>query len=104
MAYTILFEVYRKEGLSEEEFVSLWLEHSAVAAELPRLREYKILPVTGSIEATEPAPDGFVLMRFDSKEDADAAFASPQMEASSADSGSFARHFATFYLDTHSVV
>lgn len=104
MSYSILFEVQRKEGLSDDEFVGTWLEHSAVAAKLPGLRDYEILPVTGAIDAGERPPDGFVLMRFDSKEDADAAFASPEMEASSADSDSFAAHFSTFFVDSHRIV
>jgi uncharacterized protein (TIGR02118 family) len=99
-----MFEVQRKDGLSDEEFVELWLGHSDVAAALPRLRHYEILPVTTAIEPAAGAPDGFVLMRFDSKQDADAAFASPEMQGSSADSASFARHFSTFHVDSHSIV
>jgi uncharacterized protein (TIGR02118 family) len=104
MSYTIMFEVQRKDGLSDEEFVDLWLRHSSVAAGLPRLRHYEILPVTGAIDAAEGAPDGFVMMRFDSKADADAAFASPEMKASSADSADFARHFSMFSLDSHRIL
>jgi uncharacterized protein (TIGR02118 family) len=104
MAYTVLFEVERKEGLSDEEFVATWLKHSHVAAELPRLRGYEILTVDDSAETKGQPADGFVLMRFDSKEDCDAAFASPQMEASAADSPSFAAHFATYFVSSHTVV
>jgi uncharacterized protein (TIGR02118 family) len=101
VSFSIVFEVQRKEALSDEEFVRLWLGHSDVAAELPGLRHYEILPVSGGDEG---GPDGFVLMRFDSKEAADEAFASPQMAASAADSASFAAHFGTFYVDSHRIV
>ena len=104
MAYTVLFEVERKEGLTDEEFVSTWLGHSDIAAELPKLRGYEILTVNGSMETKGQPADGFVIMRFDSKEDADAAFESPQMEASANDSPSFAAHFATYVVDSHTIV
>jgi uncharacterized protein (TIGR02118 family) len=101
MAYTIIFDVQRKDDLDHEEFVRLWLEHSGVAAALPGLRHYEILPVTGGDEG---GADGFVLMRFDSKEAADAAFASPEMAASAADSASFASRFGTYEVDSHRIV
>jgi uncharacterized protein (TIGR02118 family) len=101
MSYTIIFDVQRKDDLDHEEFVRIWLGHSAVAAELPGLRHYEILPVTGGDEG---GPDGFVLMRFDSKEAADAAFASPEMAVSAADSASFASRFGTYEVDSHRIV
>ena len=101
MAYTIIFDVQRKQDLGHDEFVRRWLEHSGVAARLPGLRHYEILPVTGGDEG---GPDGFVLMRFDSKEAADEAFASPVMAESSADSAFFASAFGLFYVDSHRVV
>lgn len=104
MAFTVLFVVERKEGLTDEEFVATWLKHSKVAAELPGLRGYEILTVDESAEAKGRPADGFVLMRFDSKEDCDAAFASPEMAASAADSPDFAAHFATYFVSSHSIV
>lgn len=99
MSFTLVFEVFRKEGLDQEQFLQSWLgEHAEIAAKLPRVREYQILPVSGSAEASDPVPDGFVLMRFDSEEDADAALASPEMAAAAADSANFARHFSTFQV------
>lgn len=104
MSYTVLFEVERKEGLSDEEFVATWLEHSKIAAELPRLRGYEILTVNESAETNGRPADGFVLMRFDSKADCEAAFASPEMAASADDSPAFAANFATYFVDSHTVV
>lgn len=104
MAFTVLFVVERKEGLTDEEFVGTWLKHSKVGAELPGLRGYEILTVDESAEAKGRPADGFVLMRFDSKEDCDAAFASPEMAASAADSTDFAAHFATYFVSSHSIV
>jgi uncharacterized protein (TIGR02118 family) len=104
MSYTVLFEVERKEGLSDEKFVTTWLEHSKIAAGLPRLRGYEILTVNESADTEGRPADGFVIMRFDSKEDCDAAFASPEMTASAQDSPAFAASFATYFVDSHTVL
>ncbi|MFN8217079.1 MAG: EthD family reductase [Solirubrobacterales bacterium] len=104
MAYTILFAVERKEGLSDEEFVATWLEHSKVGAALPNLRGYEILTVDESAETGGKPADGFVIMRFDSKEDWEAAAASPEMATSVADSPSFAAHFSTYFVESHTII
>jgi uncharacterized protein (TIGR02118 family) len=103
--YTLLFEVYRKDGISQDEMLDHWLgEHAEIAARLPKVREYQILPVTESAETHEPTPHGFVLMRFDDKDDAEAALGSPEMAAAGEDSQAFAGHFSTFHVDSHKVV
>lgn len=103
--HTMVFGVYRKDGMSQEEFLDHWRgEHAEIAARLPQVREYLIMPVTASAEAPEPVPHGFVMMRFDTKEDAEAAVASPEMAAAVEDSANFAGHFSTFHVDTTKVV
>jgi uncharacterized protein (TIGR02118 family) len=102
--FTVIFTVYAKEGLSHEEFVRRWLSHAPVAAKLPKVRGYRICPVTSSGDVLDPPADGFAIFEFDSEADFEAALASPEMAESSADSDDFARHFGMYRADTHRIV
>jgi uncharacterized protein (TIGR02118 family) len=105
MTYTLVFETYQDEKVGDEEFIAHWTgPHAQIVAKLPRLRGYEILHVTSAIEAGEPAPDGFVVLRFDSREDADAALASAEMKAAGEDAEGYFRDFAAFHVDTHRIV
>ena len=104
MAYTLIFQCYRKEDVDEDEFRSHWTgEHAEVAATIPGVRHYEILYTTEALEADD-APDGFVLMRFDSKEDAEAGLGSEAMAEAGKDAANYFRHFSTFHVDSHQVV
>lgn len=102
--YTVLYALYRKEGLSQEEFASYWTEvHAPIARKLPNVLSYRICPVTGSADA-EHEVDGFAVLDFDSEADFAAAAQSPEMAEAGADAAKFARHFGVYFVDAHTVV
>ena len=105
MAYTVVYQVYRKDGMSAEEFVDYWTRvHAPIAAKLPRVRSYVNFAVTSATDAPAPAPDGFTILRFDSQEDFEAAMASPEMEASGADAANFTSSFGVFTVEPQQIV
>jgi uncharacterized protein (TIGR02118 family) len=105
MAYQVIYQVFRKEGMSQEEFGRYWRDvHGPIAAALPLVRGYDNYLVSSAMQAADPVPDGFTILRFDSKEDADAAMASEEMAAAGADAANFTRHFAIFTADHIPVV
>ena len=105
MSYTVVFQIWKKQEADEAEFMAHWTgEHAEVVTQVPRLRGYEIMRVTSSVDAGEGAPDGFVVLRFDSREDADAALASAEMAAAGADSATYFSDFAAFHVDAHRIV
>lgn len=71
------------------EFVDYWrTAHADLARALPGLRRYVINPVDRSEYPNSPV-DGFAELWFDSESDAEAAWASPEGVATSADGGAF---------------
>jgi uncharacterized protein (TIGR02118 family) len=100
--YTVIYEVYRRNGLSQEEMVDYWLgTHRPIALKMPNLRGYEIWPVTGSkgVEGTEVS--GFVILRFDSEEDFHETHESPEFAATAEDARNFLRHFTRYEVETH---
>jgi uncharacterized protein (TIGR02118 family) len=103
--YTIIFSTYKNDSVSKQEMVDRWTgRHAEIARNLPKLRSYEILVVNETVEADEPAPDGFVVLRFDNKEDCDAALASEVMAEAVADTEGLFRKFTTYVVDRHAVV
>ena len=104
--YTVIYELYRKPGMSQEEFVSYWHEtHKPIAMRIPKVLTYKICPVIEAegVEGEELA--GFVIFEFDSKADFDEAHESPEFAATAADaSGNFVRHFTRYAVDAHTAI
>lgn len=70
--------LWKRPELSVGEFADAWLgEHAAYARQLPGLREY----VIDIVENPGPnAPDGIATLRFDSREECEAAFATPDLK------------------------
>jgi uncharacterized protein (TIGR02118 family) len=99
--YTVIFELYRKEGVSQEEFVSHWHEvHKPIAMQIPLVRSYKICPVTEAVGVEGEEHAGFVIFEFDSKEDFDTAHESPEWDATAADAlENFVRSFTRYAVD-----
>jgi uncharacterized protein (TIGR02118 family) len=104
--YTVIYELYRKPELSQEEFVSYWLEtHRPIAIQIPRVRSYRICPVTEAADVEGEQIAGFVIFEFDSREDFDFAHDSPEFAATAADaSGNFVRHFTRYEVDVHTAI
>ena len=103
--YTVIYQLYRKDGMSREDFARHWTEtHAPIAAKLPYVKSYTIYPVTGSADAIEPEVDGFALLEFESEEDFQKAAESPEMAESGEDAALFARHFGVYMVDAHRVI
>lgn len=103
--YTLIYELYRKEGMSQEEFVEYWLEtHRPIALRMPNLRGYEIWPVSESVDVLGDEVAGFVILRFDSKADFEVTHASEEFAATAADAANFARHFTRYAVETHEVI
>jgi uncharacterized protein (TIGR02118 family) len=102
--YTVIYALYRKDGMSQEEFARHWTEvHAPIARTLPNVRSYRICPVTGSADALHEV-DGFAVLDFDSEADFGAAAQSPEMAEAGEDAAKFARHFGVYMVDAHEVV
>jgi len=105
MAYTVIYQVYRKADMSQEEFVDYWTDvHCPIAAALPHVQRYTNYSVSEATNAYEPAPDGFTILEFADKSAFEAAMSSPEMAASAADAANFTSHFGIHCVNTHPVV
>jgi uncharacterized protein (TIGR02118 family) len=103
--YTLIYELYRKEGLSQGEFVDYWLNtHRPIAMKMPNLRGYEIWPVEESAEVLGDDVAGFVLLRFDSREDFEETHASEEFAATAADADNFCRHYTRYAVQIHEVI
>ena len=68
--------VRKRPGLTTEELVERWTgEHVEIAKRLPGLRGY----VIHVLEGDDPPYDGIAITTFDSREDAERAFADPEL-------------------------
>jgi uncharacterized protein (TIGR02118 family) len=101
--YTVIYELYRLPELTQEAFVTYWLEtHKPIAMRIPNVRGYRICPVTEAEGVEGEQVAGFVIFEFESKADFDAAHESPEFAATAADaSGNFVRHFTRYAIDIH---
>lgn len=104
--YTVIYELYRKPELSQEEFVAYWHEtHKPIAMRIPNVRSYRICPVTEAEGVEGEQIAGFVIFEFDSKADFDAAHDSPEFAATAADAtGNFVRHFTRYAVDVEQAI
>ena len=94
--------VWKRDELTRGEFAAIWLgEHADVARRLPRLREYVIDIVD---EPVGDGPDGIATVRFDSREDCDAAFGLPELaEPLLRTRNDFAKHVDVVFVDENVV-
>jgi uncharacterized protein (TIGR02118 family) len=70
--------VRKRPELTKEEFVARWKgEHVEIAKRLPGLRGYVIHVLDGEA----PPFDGIAITTFDTREDAERAFADPELAA-----------------------
>jgi uncharacterized protein (TIGR02118 family) len=100
----VIYALYRKEGMSREDFARHWTEvHAPLAAKLPNVRSYTINPVTAAMQVEGTEADGFAILTFDSQADFEAAAASPEMAAAGEDAATFARHFDVYLVEEHVV-
>lgn len=100
--YTVVYELYRRPEISQEEFVSYWLEkHRPIAMRMPNVVGYRLCPVTESDGVEGEAVAGFVMLDFASREAFEQMHASPEYAETAADAATFARHFTRYAIDVH---
>jgi uncharacterized protein (TIGR02118 family) len=100
-----IYVLYRKEGLSREEFARHWVDvHRPIARRLPRLRSYTLHPVTSVLDVEGTEADGFAICVYDSMEDFEAAAASPEMAEAGEDAAKMARRFDVYLVEEHTVI
>jgi uncharacterized protein (TIGR02118 family) len=94
--------VRKRPELSAEEFVDRWTgEHVEIAKRLPGLRGYVIHVLVGE----EPPYDGIAITTFDSREDAERAFADPELAQGLARTREdFAASVEVYFAEEHVIV
>lgn len=103
--YTVVYELYRREDVSREEFVDYWLNtHKPIAMQIPRLRRYELWPVSTAEDVLGDQVEGFVFMQYDSEEDFEHAHASPEFAATAEDAAKFARHYTRYVVQPHKAI
>jgi uncharacterized protein (TIGR02118 family) len=100
--YTVVYTVYRLEGMDRQRFIHYWIdEHAPIAARIPGVRQLEILPVTDAEEGLGDGIDGFVVLRFDSREDFALSQSTPEWARSIEDTRLFARHLTRHVVDSY---
>ena len=98
--HRVLFAMYRKEGMSPEDFVAHYRDsHIPITRRFPGLRQYDVFPVVG-----EEGPDAFAMMAFDSAEDFEAILDTDEFKEAMADSETFVARTESYIVDHIPVV
>jgi uncharacterized protein (TIGR02118 family) len=94
--------VRKRADLSREEFLARWTgEHVDIARRLPGLRGYVIHLLDGGT----PPYDGIAITTFDSREDAERAFADPELAAGLGRTrDDFAASVEVYFAEEHVIV
>jgi uncharacterized protein (TIGR02118 family) len=94
--------VRKRPELSPEEFLARWTgEHVEIAKRLPGLRGYVIHLLDGEA----PPYDGIAITSFDSREDAERAFADPALlEGLARTRDEFAAAVEVYFAEEHVIV
>jgi uncharacterized protein (TIGR02118 family) len=75
----VVYVMFKKEGMSREEFRSYWKDtHAPVAKEMPGLKEYVQNHALVDAEGNEPPYDGFDELYFESQEAMEEALATQE--------------------------
>ncbi|MBI3964081.1 MAG: EthD family reductase [Chloroflexi bacterium] len=99
--YKFMAALKRKEGVSREEFHHWWLErHVPFVKKLPRVRRYAVNLVVVD-NPRSGGWDGVAEVWFDSLEDLQAAFGSPEAQAAQAHSTAHASDVLRLVVEEH---
>lgn len=101
--------IVRKAGLDDDAFRKAWLHHGELAKRVPLVRRYvqnHILDRTqrGVHPRGGQEVDGFVEFWFDSVDDLEAAFASPEGQTLQADGRTFLSAVTTFLVEERPII
>ena len=91
----------RKDGISDEDFRSYWLEkHSPISRDgYEHLKSYTVNLVVGAPKGTEPPFDGVAELTWDSRDDFVADMKSEAGAAGSEDLGNFTDGFGMYFVE-----
>ncbi|QDQ90500.1 EthD family reductase [Rhodococcus sp. WB9] len=82
MMYNLIVLAARPHDWSHEQFIEWWRgEHADVTYPLPGLRRWQHTEVLDAMDDRSREWDGVSILSFDSREDLDAALASPEWQA-----------------------
>lgn len=103
--------LYRKEGMSIEDFRRHWREvHGPIASRMPGLRHYvqqdvvTELGLLGRGMSDADLPDGIAELTYDDDASSKASLASPEGRAAVADLANFCRTLSTFVVEMRTVL
>lgn len=100
--FTVVYQVFRKESMSRDEFTRYWTqEHSKFAARVPGILDNVTYVVQPEGDAPKDTPDGFSVLTYESRETFEASLASPEMAASSQDATNFISRAVMLHVDTY---
>lgn len=98
--HRVLFAMYRREGMSPEEFVAHYRDtHIPITRRFAGLRQYDVFPVEG-----DEGPDAFAVMAFDSAADFESILATDVFKEAMADSETFVARTDSYVVDHIPVV
>ncbi len=99
--------LYRRPGISRDEFQTYWKEtHAPLARDIPGLRRYVQhhvvdMAARDDVPATGDEPDGLAELWFDTVEAAHEAMATETAEIANADCANFIGRARTVFLERH---
>jgi len=95
----------KKQGMSDEDFRSYWLEKHAVIARdgYEHLRSYVVNVPTGAPQGQETPFDGVAELTWDSRDDFVADMKSEASQAGSDDLATFTDGFGLYFVEQHLV-
>lgn len=103
--------LYRKKGMSAEDFRKYWLDtHAPIASRMPGLRRYvqqdvtAVLGLLGNESSTAEHPDGIAEVSFDNDEASKASLASPEGRKAVQDLSNFCGAISTFVVEVREIV
>ena len=95
----------KKEGMSDEDFRSYWLEkHAPISRDgYDNLKGYRVALVTGAPKGQEVLYDGVAELTWDSREGFSADMKSEAALAGTEDLANFTSGFGLLFVEEHSV-
>lgn len=102
--YSVAYVLYRKEGMSHEEFVAYWRDvHGPIVRAVPGLRTFETMAVTSCEDVKGGPIDGIARLSFDSREDFEKATETAAWQAGVEDTPEFIRQLGTLELEVKEI-
>jgi uncharacterized protein (TIGR02118 family) len=102
--FRVIFEIYRHQDLTREEFAARWTEHgSSLVSRFPGLRGYTQCLVLGSERLESAEADGISILDFDSEADYRRADSSPEMQAAHDDAATLVSRTTAYFVSPEQI-